>query len=202
MNIINRWSTGIVACLILHLCCMGTLLHAETVDFDVAGKVPAIQQPSSSTCWAAAATIMYSWKSENVLPIGTVMAKAGSDYVSKVAANDGLSGAEKPFFLKTLGLKLGAPQSYAAAGWKSMLQNYGPLWVTSNEGGKAFSVHARIVVGIHGDGSSDATFLKIVDPADASVSSESMATFIKKFEDVAKVDVGSGADLRPQVVHF
>jgi hypothetical protein len=31
------------------------------VDFTVSGIVPAIQQPTPNTCWATAATILYSW---------------------------------------------------------------------------------------------------------------------------------------------
>jgi Papain-like cysteine protease AvrRpt2 len=98
--------------------------------------------------------------------------------------------------------KAEVPQDYTASGWQDLLQKNGPLWVTTNEGTSSFSVHARILIGIHGDGSPDATFLKIIDPADASTVSQSLLIFTQHFDQVATNDIGAGADLRPQVVHF
>lgn len=75
--------------------------------------------------------------------------------------------------------------------------------MTTNEGTtRQFAVHARILKGIAGDGTPDATFLTFIDPASGAESSESVTTFNKKFEEIAKADHGAGADIRPQVVHF
>jgi hypothetical protein len=173
------------------------------IDFTVPGTVPRLAQPSDNTCWATAATILFSWKENASLAIADLVNRAGADFRNKFLNDDGLSGVEKPFFLQALGLRTEPPQNFIAEGWLSLLRNNGALWVTGNETpSQGFSIHARIFKGIFGDGSADATFLSIVDPADGSETSESITVFTEKFESVAMIDLGAGADLRPQVVHL
>jgi hypothetical protein len=76
--------------------------------------------------------------------------------------------------------------------------------VTTDEGssGKNFAVHARVLTAIKGDGTPNGTQFTIVDPADGKVHTETVTQFVKKFEQVAKDDMGVGAELRPQVVHY
>jgi hypothetical protein len=173
------------------------------IDFTVPGTVPRLAQPTNNTCWATAATILFSWKENRTLKIADLVNRAGADFKNKFLMDMGLSGVEKPFFLGALGLRTEPPQNFTAQGWLSLLRNNGALWVTGNETpNQGFAIHARIFKGIFGDGSADATFLSIVDPADGSESSESIRVFTEKFESVVKIDLGVGADLRPQVVHF
>jgi hypothetical protein len=173
------------------------------VNFTVKGTVPKIQQPTDNTCWAAAATMMQSWKQNTGLKIIDVMSKAGADFKKKFQDDKGLLGSEKPFFLQALGLKAEAPQNFTVKGWLGLLQTHGPLWVTTNEGTtQNFAIHARVLKGIAGDGTPDATFFTLIDPATGMETSESVTTFVKKFEEIAKKDLGMGADIRPQVVHF
>ncbi|MDX2043797.1 MAG: papain-like cysteine protease family protein [Acidobacteriota bacterium] len=173
------------------------------IDYTVPGNVPKLAQPSTNSCWATAATIMFSWKDKKNYAIQDVTDKAGAAYTIKFKNNSGLGGVEKPDFLKSLKLRTEAPQNYTVNGWLSLLKTHGVLWVTTNEGSSQnFSIHARIIKGISGDGSPDATFLSIIDPAGGNEYSESLTAFIKKFEEVAQIDLGTGADLRPQVVHF
>lgn len=172
-----------------------------TIDYIVPGIVAPIQQPSGMTCWATAATMMYAWKNNANYAIETVMDKAGATYRAKFDQDDGLASAEKPDFLDQLTLRSEVPMSYSITGWEQLLRRHGPLWVTTS-GGATFSIHARILVGIKGDGSAAGTIFAIVDPADGESHSESVATFVKKFEDVARQDLGHGGELRPQVVHF
>lgn len=171
------------------------------VNFTVSGSVPKLKQPTSMTCWATAATIMRSWKDNVPYKIPDVMAKAGADYEQKFKNDQGMLGAEKSLFLQALVLKSEPPQSYTIAGWLALLKAHGPLWVTTDEDpSKRFSIHARILKGIQGDGSPDLTFMTLIDPATGTQTSESVAVFTKKFEDVAKAD--QATDLRPQVVHY
>jgi hypothetical protein len=173
------------------------------VDYTVPGTIPKIAQPTDNTCWAATATMMLSWKDGKTYPITEVINKAGNFYRGKFDRDQGLSGAEKPDFLRSLRLRAEPPQSYSVNGWLSLLRTNGALWVTTNEGSnQRFAIHARIVKGIVGDGSADATFLSIIDPAGGREYSESVSVFTKKMEDVARADLGDGAELRPQVVHF
>ena len=172
------------------------------VDYTIFGNLPKLKQPTDNTCWATAATIMTSWKDKKNYSINELMGKAGKDFQDKFTADQGLGGDEKVFFLQALNLKAEAPQNYNVQGWLSLLKKYGPLWITTNEGSdEDFAIHARILKGLSGDGSNDATFFTFVDPADGQEHSESFSTFIKKFEDIAKEDSKS-RDFRPQVVHY
>jgi papain like cysteine protease AvrRpt2 len=180
---------------------------ASKIDFKV-GYVPVIKQPESMACWATAATIMVSWKENKTYNIEDVLARAGDKYRALYEANLGIEGEEKKQFLSSLNLRAEAPQTFTIKGWLWLLQTYGPLWVTSEDRqGKKFSVHARIVTAIKGDESIENTFLTIIDPQDGSEYTEDINEFTRKYENVARVDLGihetdPQKDLRPQIVHF
>jgi len=173
------------------------------IDFMVSGIVPAIQQPTPNTCWATAATILYSWKNSASSDIETVLSTAAPQFLPMFQGDQGLPGDQKPALLQSLGLTTEPPQDFSSDGWLQLLQSYGALWVTTNEGsGQFFSAHARILKGLSGDGTPDATMMAIVDPGDGTENTESVTDFTQKFDDVARQDLGDGADFRPQVVHF
>jgi hypothetical protein len=44
--------------------------------------------------------------------------------------------------------------------------------------------------------------MDIIDPGDATEYNETVTNFMQKFDDVARQDLGDGADFRPQVVHY
>ncbi len=95
------------------------------------------------------------------------------------------------------------PQDYSVTGWANLIKQYGPLWVTTNEAPTGlFSVHARIVTALKGDGTVDGTSFTIVDPADGAVHTETVTQFVNKYDSVATGDMKGGGDFRPQVVHF
>jgi hypothetical protein len=181
---------------------------APAIDFKVAGKVPAIKQPESMACWATAATIMISWKERKEYEIEEVVARAGKKYLAFYEANTGIDGEDKAEFLSALNLRAEAPQTFTVKGWLWLLQNYGPLWVTSEDKqGSKFSVHARIVIAISGDGSIENTYLTIIDPQDGSEYRENIDEFTRKYENVGRTDldirkIDPQKDLRPQMVHF
>ena len=172
--------------------------EGTSFDYNVTGAVPIISQPSSMTCWATVATMMVSWRDRSSYDIQDVMDMAGQTYRSKFDNDQGLSGSEKVAFLTSLGLIGEPPMSYTVRGLKTLLEIYGPLWVTSDEQpGAGFSIHARIVTGMFGDGTVDGTSLRINDPAGGQQYTETFRIFMQKFEEVP----GTGA-LRVQVVHF
>lgn len=173
------------------------------VDVSVDGLVPAIAQPTPSTCWATAAAILYSWKNQTSSEIATILSNAAPQFLPMFQADQALPGNQKGDLLLSFGLTAEPPEDFTVDGWVQLLQNYGPLWVTTNEGtAQNFSVHARILKGISGDGNPDTTFMDIIDPGDGSEYNESVTDFTNKFDEVAVADMGDGADFRPQVVHY
>ena len=172
------------------------------INFTVAGNVPILKQPTSDTCWATAATILVSWK-KGAKTIQQTMDEAGITYGLKFKANSGLLGSEKPAFLNALGMKAEPPQNYTVSGWLQRLRMNGPLWITTNEGStQHFAIHARVMIAIFGDGTDLGTFVTLIDPAAGSKASETVQTLSRKFEEIAKSDLGEGAEPRSQVVHY
>jgi hypothetical protein len=175
---------------------------SATFDYNVPGLVPVLAQPSDKTCWATVTTMMISWRDQASYTIAQVMDMAGAPYDKKFKNNQTLRASEKEDLLDELDLRGEPPMSYAARGLLELLRQYGPLWVTTDEDpSKNFSIHARIVIGMYGDGSPDGTFLRIVDPAGGRQYDESFATFARKFEEEAR-DTDAASPLRVQVVHF
>ena len=170
------------------------------VDYTVPGIVPAIAQPSSMVCWATVSTMMISWKDNQSVPIEAAMDRVGRQWGDKVRANQGLLGSEKPVFLAAAGFIAEPPQSLSIDGWESMLRRYGPIWVTTDEApGAPWAIHARIIRGIHGDGTAGGTALDIVDPAGGRAYTESFARLVQRYEEEAR---DRTRPLRIQIVHW
>lgn len=168
------------------------------LDHIVEGSIPALQQPSSMTCWATVSTMLLSWKDQNTYPIVEVMNRAGVKWRDKFTRNQGLSGAEKNDFLQVVGLRGEPPATIAPEGFSHLLRRHGALWVTTDEHAapEQFSVHARVLSGIVGDGTPAGTQMLLTDPADGRFSHETYGNLILKFEALGRLP------LRIQIVHF
>jgi hypothetical protein len=191
------------AVLVVYLMFSSHVLSAKDVNFMVKEPTFAIKQVKTMGCWATVATMLQSWHDGNLLSIQSVLATAGADYQGLYLSNAGLSSLQKPAFLHALHLTAEPPASYTAEALEAKLRLWGPLWVTTQEtdGQQAF-IHARLILGITGDGSSNGTTLFIADPADGQKHTESLGAFTSKMEALAKSDYGSAADVRPLIVHF
>lgn len=173
---------------------------AGAVDFRVRGIVDPVAQPSSMTCWATVASMMLMWREQASMTIPTAIGKVGTTWLNKFTGNQGLETAEKATFLAAAGFAYEYPQSLTAEGWEALLRRYGPLWVTTDEKpGAGFSIHARIMTGIHGDGTPGGTTLDIVDPDGGKSYKENFGTFLEKYESEARE---SKRPLRIQIVHW
>ena len=71
----------------------------------------------------------------------------------------GLDGSDTEMF-NAWGLVPEPPQTFSVASFKQMLEDFGPLWVSS----AVPSAHIRVVTGMFGDGTPDGTFVYINDP--------------------------------------
>jgi predicted chitinase len=171
------------------------------VDVSVPGGVPPIRQPSGNACWAATYTMMASWRQNQSMTMEAALNAVGPAWAQKFTRDEGLSGQEKPQFLQQAGLVAEPPVNPSIDGWAQMLQNYGPVWITTDEGtGLGYwAVHARVLTGIHGDGTEPGTMLDITDPGTGTSYQENFATFITKFEHEATTP---NVPLRIQIVHW
>jgi hypothetical protein len=150
--------------------------------YTVPGTVPAVRQPKAMACWATVATMLMSWHDRRSYEIKDALASLGQEWNEILAANTGLSTSKAATFFATVGLQQEPAMNYSADGWERLLRRFGPLWVTTQEGGSPFSLHARVMTGIEGDGRVDATFVHIVDPADGTEKTERLRDFVRKFE--------------------
>ena len=169
------------------------------VDYAVPGPFDVIAQPNAMGCWATVFTMMHGWKNQQCLQIEDALATVGQKWVDMFKAVKGLSSSDKNTFLAEAGLVAEPPMSYSVEGWENLLRDYGPLWVTTDENpGPKFSIHARIITSIRGDGTPDGTRLHIIDPAGGREYDETVAVFIPKFE----AEVLETGHVRVQVVHW
>jgi hypothetical protein len=169
------------------------------VNYTVNGVFGPLAQPSSNACWATVFTMLMSWRRQQSLSIETALGGVGQQWVDIYRADTGLLGSDKPAFITAAGLVAEPPQSYSVEGWENLLRNYGPIWVTTDEQpGKGWSIHARVITAISGDGTPEQTFFTIVDPAGGRTYQESIAVFIPKYEE----EVIQTGYMRIQVVHW
>lgn len=161
--------------------------------------VPVVAQPSHMTCWAAVATMLLSWRDGTSYGIRDAVGSNDPTWAAKFDAGSGLRPAEKEPFLSAMGLVAEPPMNYSVEGLYELLVDHGPLWLTTDENtASGFSIHARVLVGMSGDGTIENTTLTLIDPNGGRVVRESFETFAEKFEEEA-IDAGV---FRIQVVHW
>jgi peptidoglycan hydrolase-like protein with peptidoglycan-binding domain len=172
---------------------------ALPVNYVVPGTVPVLAQPSSMACWATVFTMLDAWKTNRSLGIEDTLAQIGAKWVNIYHADTGLLGSNKVDFVAAAGLVAEPPQNPSVEGWEQMLRTYGPMWVTTDEApGKPWAIHARIITGIKGDGTPAGTRFDIIDPAGGRSYSESIATFVPKYEE----EVLRTGYTRIQILHW
>jgi hypothetical protein len=170
-------------------------------NFVVSGIVPALQQPTDSTCWATSTTMLMSWRDNVSYSIETAMSMIGDKWLQKFKNNEGLDETmgsdEESSFLADSKLRAEPPASYTLDALVQMMQSSGPLMVTTATSDPAWT-HARVLFGISGDGTLENTFLQINDPADGQTHQESLADFLPKYEGVVDPDYAVSV----QILHW
>lgn len=172
------------------------------VSYTVPGIVPLVAQPTDMTCWAASYTMLENWSQNRSATIETALADVGAEWVTKFGNNDGLSGSDVTRFLGAAGLVAEPAASYPVEQWEQMLRDFGPLLIVTDEApGRRWAVHARVIYGIHGDGTAAGTRLKIHNPAPVGTGrtlEETVSTFLPKYEQMAQLDGFLGL----QIIHW
>ena len=120
--------------------------------------VPLINQTHQTSCWAAAASMVCSWRDGH-----------------PVNYNDTARPGSVADYAALFGLVAEAPQSYRIDAFRQMLEQKGPLWLSEaappndpNFNPSSPGYHAIVVTGMYGDNNPDGstTFVRIQDPWD------------------------------------
>jgi hypothetical protein len=186
----NRMALTLVLCTSSFTGCEHRGENAGTtfspVNYTVSGTIPPILQEKSNSCWAATWAMLYSWKQKGTIRERDAVGALGKRFVDLWTEDIGFGIEDTDPFLEVSGLVAEAPGNPNAAGWESLLRRNGPLWVTSREAG-ARGNHARVMMGITGDGSPEATFVDLINPATGKRGSVQYAQFAADFEREARV---------------
>jgi len=160
------------------------------INYTVPGVFDIIAQPSGMTCWATVGTMMMAWRDQRSYPIDVAMGMCGTKWANMFANNQGLPGTEHDLFAQAAGMSVEPLACNPGETWEQMLRAYGPLAVVT-----ANPYHARIMVGITGDGTDAGTSVDLIDPAGGRRYSMNFGAFSQAFEAVS-------ASPRFQVWHF
>jgi hypothetical protein len=121
--------------------------------------VELIPQPTNYTCWAAAAAMVIGWRDQVSLTPERVAQICGRSTTTDFSSND------QQRFADEIGLIAEPPGSHSIDSLRSLLESYGPLWVSLQT--PDFG-HAIVVTGMYSDGAADGsdTYVRISDPLD------------------------------------
>lgn len=147
---------------------------AADLPYEVPGEVPTIPQETHHKCWAAVVAMLYSWRDRQTYTMPEALELVGEKWVEHFQGNagpnrdGGLLVEEQEQLVEDAGMEWAGGQSYGVADLLSLLQTYGPLWVTNPIPGQALSlVHSWVVTGIQGDGTISGTGVVGIDPYSA-----------------------------------
>jgi hypothetical protein len=164
--------------------------RAPNINYTVPGIFDIVAQPSKMTCWAATATMMMSWRDKQSYLIQSAMDKCGTNWGSMFSKGQGLSAGDHASFAKAAGMTYEQLQCFPVEAWDQMLRADGPLAVVTSG-----PYHARILVGIRGDGTDANTNIELIDPDGGRRYWLNFGVFNQAFEGVA-------ASPRFQLWHF
>jgi hypothetical protein len=172
------------------------------IDQAVKGVLPLVlQAPKKKACWAAALTMLKSWAAGETMTIETALTPGGTFYLDRFKNDSGLLPGEVPAFREAYALRDASVGVLTAAALARQMAERGPLWVIADEDASAsFSVHARVLIGITGDGTPQGTRVRFHDPASSQPGEESLQTFITKLEQLAAGVANSFGGFAPQIL--
>jgi len=156
-------------------------------DYDV---IPVIAQPKTMACWATVGTMLLSWKHRVCYSsIETAMDILGEDFRKIYEDNTGLYSSQVDDFANAMGVTIEWPTCGTPESLLGLLQSYGPLVILDDEDTSgAFALHARMAIGIEGDGTPEETYIRIIDPAGGQTYDEAFDLFESKYEAMAEAE--------------
>jgi ABC-type bacteriocin/lantibiotic exporter with double-glycine peptidase domain len=134
-----------------------------------------VAQPTSVSCWAAALTMVVSYRDKASYDPATIASRAGMDL------NTGYGWSQIESAVTAWNLVEEGPTSSDPYDWANKLTQWGPIWVV--EIGNPF--HAVVLAGINGDGTPDGTMVTVYNPSPVgvgAVQTKSFTAFETEFE--------------------
>ncbi len=125
-----------------------------TLNWD---EVQAVPQPTDVSCWAAAGAMVIGWRDRMSLSPETIAEISGRTTAS------GLDPRQVRDFANDLGLNYEQPMCYTQEGFRQLVEDNGPLWVTASVPG----LHAIVVTGLYNQGNQ--LYVRVTDPWDRAV---------------------------------
>ena len=174
--------------------------YEARADYQVPDDIPVIAQ-DGDTCWAAATTMMFSWRDKSKYGIKQVADKLGKPFRELFDKKAALPSNMLESLVSSAGFKAEAGCCYPVEGLEQLLKKYGAvIFITREDPNGNRMLHARIVRGISGGPQFDKAMVDIVDSAGGGKSyKEKFSDFVRKYESVPS---GPQKDWISQVLHF
>lgn len=177
---------------------------AENVLAKISSMIVPLKQDKTHACWAAVATMLMNWKQKKSMSVVDAMTSLGAKYLQIYNDNTGIMAADKPGLIGALGMIGEAPATYTVQQYIDWVNDYGPIWVTTDDAAATgeFAAHARILTRIAGTGTPDGagTKMTFIDPMTGTEITQSFLEFESAFEQM--VTDNPSDDLYVQVVRF
>ena len=158
------------------------VLQANNSSISIDHNVNLVPQPTRVSCWAAALTMVVSYRDSASYSPATIASQAGMNL------NAGYGWPRIRRAVSTWGLSQTAPMSAYPSYWADLLRTYGPLWIVK----VGAPYHAVVLGGMHGTGSPDATEVTIYNPWRPNVGAIQYRTF-RDFDNGFGLGAGAGA---------
>lgn len=127
--------------------------------------------------------MIYNWRLGGIQQdIETVVGLAGPKYVqlfkdSFPPTNSGISAVDEEAFYKAMPMSVIKGFNPSVDGWAKILSDKGPLSITVDAKPPTGTIHALVVTGLDGDGTTSNTIVTYIDPADGMQRSVSFEYF-------------------------
>jgi hypothetical protein len=143
------------------------------------------------SCWAASAAMLVGWRDS--VPVHAEEVAAGAGHFA--AYRSGLRPTDVFHLARAWRLVIEHQSPTSVASLRTLLEVSGPLWVGEASPG----LHSIVLVGLHGGGAPDDTWVRVNDPWPIDRGERYQITVRSLFDHLASAAALAGA--HPQVLH-
>lgn len=173
----------------------------DSICYKVPGKIPVLKQPKEMDCWITVTAMLFSWRDQKTYTPKQVADKLGSPWNQYYRNNTGLPRKAQDSFIVITGLRTEPPANYTLEAYLELLQEHGPLWITTGDGW--ITAHARLLIGMEGHkGDYVNTRFVFIDPLEGEIITQKGEIFFKEFEEEAREYIKRNLEFRIQILHF